>query len=573
MIVPATRRVRADQFLGWLIAFFVTTHAVVYLVSDLPISAIIIAILLSFATWIALPICWNRMNLTILGFYFLLLITTASFAWIPIIKTGDILFPAIILPVLIAEYIILILTSIALIARQSAAVSIVTSTILAVAILSTLLAFMPSQPPLHYLFGGPIPGPQIGYRLTPYSQAIQFYPSNTRNYFLQNPENQPNPWGSWIFTSNTCDPAKTVISFGTNGPQSVELSIEDPSTDRPWTSQWCNYDLQMSPNHRYKLVFTAFSAKPCTLTVEFCESNPHKTIRTSPVELQRTPKTFAIDFDTPQRTTSHGISFYLGGLRSPIVFTSLSILEDDRPCPPNSHLTPYYVQYTCNSLGFRDHEYINPKPSDTYRIVCLGDSFTWGQGVHQNDVYAKKLELLLNEERKDISRFEVINCGRCGYSTSEERYCLLQQAMEYSPDLVILQMCDNDNEQHIEGEGRTVSYDTKRSFKQCADELELLQKFCDDHRITLVAMLFRYGAMNRTWKQLLSEVKSRQSLMRLNIIDTGIDITNRPSRQWLGIDLWVDYSDGHPNEIAHQLAAKSVNSFLSRMMLVPSSPR
>ena len=39
------------------------------------------------------------------------------------------------------------------------------------------------------------------------------------------------------------------------------------------------------------------------------------------------------------------------------------------------------IQYRCNSMGYRDKEYSVPKPKNTYRIVCLGDSCTLGVGV------------------------------------------------------------------------------------------------------------------------------------------------------------------------------------------------
>ena len=35
-----------------------------------------------------------------------------------------------------------------------------------------------------------------------------------------------------------------------------------------------------------------------------------------------------------------------------------------------------------NGLGFRDRE-IPPKSASRYRIVVVGDSFTWGQGIEE----------------------------------------------------------------------------------------------------------------------------------------------------------------------------------------------
>lgn len=49
-----------------------------------------------------------------------------------------------------------------------------------------------------------------------------------------------------------------------------------------------------------------------------------------------------------------------------------------------------------NSRGFRDYEYTIEKPQNTYRIIVLGDSFTFGLGVELNETYPKLLEESIN---------------------------------------------------------------------------------------------------------------------------------------------------------------------------------
>ena len=98
--------------------------------------------------------------------------------------------------------------------------------------------------------------------------------------------------------------------------------------------------------------------------------------------------------------------------------------------------------YSVNSRGFRDHEYSIDKPSDTYRIVVLGDSIIWGHGLLLEDTFAKQLERMLNEVAN--RKIEVLNFGVSGYSTQQEVELYRVKASQYQPDLVIVGYCLND---------------------------------------------------------------------------------------------------------------------------------
>jgi lysophospholipase L1-like esterase len=90
-----------------------------------------------------------------------------------------------------------------------------------------------------------------------------------------------------------------------------------------------------------------------------------------------------------------------------------------------------------NSRGFRTEEFLVPKPANTYRILNLGDSVAFGWEVQQKDTYGKLLELALNG-RQDDHKYEVINAGTPGWNLESERSFLLQEGLQYQPDLVIL---------------------------------------------------------------------------------------------------------------------------------------
>lgn len=95
------------------------------------------------------------------------------------------------------------------------------------------------------------------------------------------------------------------------------------------------------------------------------------------------------------------------------------------------------VTFRTNSRGLRDKDYELEKPDNVTRIVVLGDSFTWGFGVNDDEVYTEVLERRLND-------VEVINLGVTGFAISQEIRYLKREGLKYNPDIVLLALCMND---------------------------------------------------------------------------------------------------------------------------------
>lgn len=100
---------------------------------------------------------------------------------------------------------------------------------------------------------------------------------------------------------------------------------------------------------------------------------------------------------------------------------------------------------TINSAGFRGPLYPEAKPPGTRRIVGLGDSFMFGHGVGDADVYLRVLEDLLNRFATD-ARFEAINTAVPGYNTVMEVETLKEKGLAYEPDVVLVHFVGNDLE-------------------------------------------------------------------------------------------------------------------------------
>ncbi|HXY39578.1 MAG TPA: SGNH/GDSL hydrolase family protein, partial [Vicinamibacteria bacterium] len=89
-----------------------------------------------------------------------------------------------------------------------------------------------------------------------------------------------------------------------------------------------------------------------------------------------------------------------------------------------------------NARGYRDLERQAAKPPGVRRLVCLGDSFTWGVGVLFDDTWPQRVERLLARERG--CRWEAVNLGEPGLNTVQEAAKLAAEGFAYQPDVVVL---------------------------------------------------------------------------------------------------------------------------------------
>lgn len=113
---------------------------------------------------------------------------------------------------------------------------------------------------------------------------------------------------------------------------------------------------------------------------------------------------------------------------------------------PNSHARYQTVEFdyvaNINSIGLRDKE-ITIEKGNRYRILCFGDSFTFGWGVDIENSWPKKLEQFLHE--KGFNNIEVINCGRGGqYTTTYKKY-MSKTVPLLKPDLVLVGVLQADD--------------------------------------------------------------------------------------------------------------------------------
>jgi len=243
-----------------------------------------------------------------------------------------------------------------------------------------------------------------------------------------------------------------------------------------------------------------------------------------------------------------------------------------------------------NSLGLRGQDFPTEKPADTSRILFVGDSFTFGEGVQDDETFASVLqERLRSEVENDERGYQVINAGVSGYNAKDEVLNLRMKWLDLEPDTVVLVFYLNDayDESRFESRSRLVQFVADRVFRWQASRriIKIYQaQFFDDPAIG-----------GHDWEACMKSLRQASELMRerdirfamvifpeLHALDRSHPFKNIYQRvhayaESLGIpalnlfpvfegrsapELWVHVTDHHPNAEARRIAADAIWSFL-----------
>ncbi len=124
--------------------------------------------------------------------------------------------------------------------------------------------------------------------------------------------------------------------------------------------------------------------------------------------------------------------------------------------PPSSGYAPIKTgrreRAPINALGYRDVDRGQPKPDGVKRVLCLGDSFTWGVGVMWDDSWPQRVERLVSRTRGE--RWEAVSLAEPGMNAVQQASRLESEGWGYGPDVVVLGYVLNDSEDENAAEAR-----------------------------------------------------------------------------------------------------------------------
>lgn len=227
-----------------------------------------------------------------------------------------------------------------------------------------------------------------------------------------------------------------------------------------------------------------------------------------------------------------------------------------------------WINYSTNYDGLNDtKDYFTDKTRGVYRIITLGDSFTFGLNVSTPDNYSEVLEekLASNTICGKYPQYEVLNLGVPGYDViyGLERFRL--QGQKYNPDLVIWYLKDDDffePEEQIQEKMRKWGIDINKDYSQPYDRAlseitnkDGIQKIIERQAQAMESIRDYYK------KKLIILTHAK----REDVLDKFNDFVEKDTDAFL---LSINYSegqtftDGHPNELGHRYIADIIYNYL-----------
>jgi lysophospholipase L1-like esterase len=250
------------------------------------------------------------------------------------------------------------------------------------------------------------------------------------------------------------------------------------------------------------------------------------------------------------------------------------------------------IEIKINSVGFRDKEYLVPKPKDVYRIIVLGSSLTFGWGVAEEKSYVSLVERWLEGETGK-KKIEIINTSVCNYNSVRKIEAFFEKSLVFEPDMIILSFFINDAEnlqakrgsfllrnsqlavllwtryhQVIRRIGITediVNYykklysDDSEGWLRCQQSMKDLANYSKENQLVVLLTMIPeiHNLQNYPYKDIHAIMRRKAAELNFSFLDFYDALKNVEAHK-----IWAMRGDPHPNEKGHLIMARFLYNYL-----------
>lgn len=240
------------------------------------------------------------------------------------------------------------------------------------------------------------------------------------------------------------------------------------------------------------------------------------------------------------------------------------------------------VEHHINSDGLRDkHEYEKDKPENIFRIAVMGDSFTYGLFVGDDDPYPEQLEVLANTGGTCDAgkKIEVINFGVPGYDLEMSAYRYDFRVKDYTPDLIVWYLIENDFDEY-----NSLVQDLWVNIKEmliaanipyehfAPETAEILESVVTGRLGDTYIPEHQIGKLREWAKEVdIPYVIITDSRLPKRYHDAVAQVVSEyPNGRYLDTISYNNaFSEGHPSPASHAVIAKSIYTYLQENKLLP----
>jgi len=258
------------------------------------------------------------------------------------------------------------------------------------------------------------------------------------------------------------------------------------------------------------------------------------------------------------------------------------------------------LQGQLNAMGLRDKEY--PFEHNTYRILSIGDSFTYGFLLKNCNSWPKKTETYVRND--GYTSVEIINGGIPGFNTKQEYEFFAKTTYRFNPDMIIIGFVINDattlcsncgavtlkqkfDEQIASTKNMfglyTINYikltalqrkltettineysepyeKESKEFQQCKEALLKFKAMSITNHFKLVVVI--YPVLCQLNEKYPFQQIHQKMLIFFNQSEIEAYDLTPTFYGYKDVELWVSSEDSHPNTKANEIASKKIANII-----------